>query len=182
MIETMDSGRILIAESDESVLLTTTDLLQSEGYQCASVRDGVEAIQALEADDYDLLIAEIRMPGNEALELFHAASQYAPGMPAIVLTAHPSLQTAIDSIQLPVTAYLIKPVQPSVLIQNVRTSIADYQAFKRKKALVERTIVYTWAIEETIQILADTRSSFKSRRLSGLRRKLERLLASGRTE
>jgi DNA-binding NtrC family response regulator len=183
MIETMDSsGRILIADNDESVLITTTDLLRKAGYPCTPARDGLEALQALEANEYDLLIAEIQMPGNEELELVRAARFFAPNMPVIIFTAYPSLPSAIASIQLRVTAYLVKPVEFSTLVQHVKTNIAGYHAFKRKETFVERTMVFTWAIEETIQVLADTRNSFKSRRLSGLRRKLERLLASGRTE
>jgi len=61
-------GRILIADCDENVLLTTTDLLQSAGYQCTPVRDGVEALQALVENEYDLLITEIRVSFNEDLE------------------------------------------------------------------------------------------------------------------
>jgi response regulator RpfG family c-di-GMP phosphodiesterase len=183
MIGAMESsGRILIADSDESGLSATTDLLQKEGFQCTPVRNGCEAGRELGVNHFDLLITETQMPGNEDLELIRTMNRYAPGMPAIILTAYPSLGSAIASVHLPVTAYLAKPVQPSLLFQHAKTSIANYQAFKRTEAFAGRTFIYAEAIEETIQILSDTRSSFKSRRLSGLRRKLEQLLAGGRTE
>jgi DNA-binding NtrC family response regulator len=132
--------------------------------------------------EYDLLIAEVHMSGNEELGLVRAARFYAPNLPVILFTAYPSLSSAITSIQLRVAAYLVKPVEFSTLIQHVRTSIAENRASRCKENLAERSMVYTWAMEEAIQILDDTRSAFKSRRLSGLRRKLERLLASGYTE
>jgi DNA-binding NtrC family response regulator len=182
-IETMDSsGSILIADTDETTLAETTDLLQKEGFQCTPVQDGFEALRELEANHYDLLITEIQMPGNEALELVKATSGSTPLMPVIIFSAHPSLESAIASIQLPVTAYLVRPVQPSVLLQHVRMSIADYKVSRSREALLEHTMVFIWAIEETIQVLTSTRSSFKSKRLASLRRKLEQILAARRPE
>ncbi len=181
------TGRILIADPNESVLLTTADLLRKEGYECAPVRDGLEAIRALEANEYDLMIAEINMPGNEELELVQAASRCEQGMPVIVYTGYPTLRSAIASIQLPVTAYLVKPVEFSVLLDQVKASIANHPAFKRRGALLEsfqikqdkldQIDLLTRAIQETIQVLEATRSAFKSKQLAALRRKLERILA-----
>jgi DNA-binding NtrC family response regulator len=187
MIETMGSfGRILIADSDESALLTTNDLLQKAGYQCTLVREGIEAFRALEADQYDLLITEIRMPGNEELELIQGASRYRDGVPVIIYTQYPSLRTAIASIQLPVTAYLIKPVEPSFLIHQVKMGIASAPDLKRRATSgegldgcrdeVDRIDQLTSAIREAIQVLKSTQISFRSRKLAVLRRKLEQLL------
>jgi DNA-binding NtrC family response regulator len=183
MIETMGkSGQILVADNDEIIVSTISDLLEDEGFVCTPIHSSSEGIRTLEVNHYDLLITEPQMRGNEELELIQAAHRYAPGMPAIIYTAHPTLCTAVASIQLPVTAYLVKPVESSLLLQHVKMSIADYRAYKKREALLQRSAVYAWAIEETIQILAATRSSFNSRRLSGLRRKLEKILASGQIE
>jgi DNA-binding NtrC family response regulator len=125
------SAHILIADGDENTTKITTELLQREGYHCTVVRDGLEAYRALEANKYDLLIAEIAMPGNEGLELVRAAQRLAPGWPVIIYTGHPSLRSAIASRQLSVLSYLIKPVQFSVLLFHVRVSIATYPDFIR---------------------------------------------------
>ena len=170
------SSRILIANNDEGALFPIASLLEREGYQCTTVQDGLEGIKALQVNEYDLLIAEIHMPGNEELELVQAMERYVPGLPVIIYTGHPTLRSAITSIQLPVVAYLIKPVQPEVLLHHVKTSIANYQASKRKEELLQQTIVYAWAIEETILVLGSTRSSFKSKKLAVLRQQLERIL------
>jgi len=169
-------GRILIVEPDEKVLLNLTALLQREGFNCTPVQDGIETAKALLANAYDLMIIEIQLPCPDGLELIQAMKSHAPGMPAIIHTTHPSLRSAIASIHLPVAAYLIKPVQPGVLLQHVEQSIANYKVFKRRESLLQRTIVYSWAIEETIQVLEETRSSFKSNKLAALRRQLERIL------
>jgi DNA-binding NtrC family response regulator len=186
------SAHILIADSDENITKITTELLQSEGYHCTTVRDGVEALRALEANKYDLLIAEIAMPGTDELELVRAAQRLAPGMPVIIYTGHPSLRSAIASTQLSVTSYLIKPVPFSVLLFHVRMSIATYHDFIKNPTSAaglhdcqnerERIDLLENAIEEIIQTLQSTRSAFKSQKLAALRVKLQRLLDRGQPE
>ena len=184
MIETMDPfGRILIADPDKAYLSVTTDLLQREGYLCTSVPDCIEAYRALEANEYDLLIAEIGMPGNGELQLVQAARRFAPRMPVILLTGRPSMHSALASIHLSVSAYLIKPVEFSFLLHHIKVSIADHHDFKLHNEVEMKQIdALTSAIAETIEILQSTRSSFNSKKLAALRRKLERLLASGQPE
>jgi DNA-binding NtrC family response regulator len=178
------SSRILVADSDENFLLSTVDLLQREGYQCTPARDGSAAFRALEANEYDLLITEIDIPGNEHLELVWSVNRYEPGMPIIICTGHPSLRSAVTSIHLSVTAYLIKPVEFNVLLHLVKSCISDYHNFKLHGSDDEMKEVdrLRSAIQETIGVLQSTRSSFKSKKLANLRRKLERLLATGLPE
>jgi len=96
----------------------------------------------------------------------------------IICTGHPSLRSAIAGIQLSVMAYLIKPVEFSVLLHHVNVSIAAYHDFKQRSySEMKQADRLKSAIEETIETLQSTRNSFKSRRLAALRRKLEHLLA-----
>jgi len=185
-------GRILIADQDESFLSATTDLLQKEGYVCTPVRDGLEALQALKGHEFDLLITEIQMTGNQELELIRAVPIYTEGIPVIIYTAGPSLGTAIASNQLGVSAYFIKPVEFSVLLHHVKMNIANYHNHNRSMDAREglqycqdkmgQIDLLTSAITETVQVLETTKSSFKSKKLAALRRKLERLLASRQPE
>jgi DNA-binding NtrC family response regulator len=179
--ETSDSpGRILLVDQDENMISLLTDLLKEVGYQSTSVRSGREAIRMLMIEQFDLLIAEIQMSGYEKLELVLAAHRYAEGMPVILYTSNPSLETAISSIQFDVSAYLTKPIEYGTLLTQVKVNIANYRAFKRRGKLLEQSVTYLWAIEETIRVLESTRSSFRSIKLAALRRKLERLLDTGR--
>jgi DNA-binding NtrC family response regulator len=132
------------------------------------------------------------MPGNEDLELLWSAHGYAPEMPVIIYTGQPSLHSAITSIQLSVTAYLIKPVPFVVLLQHVKTSIGRQQRLRSLSTSGERLHygqdelaqidLLTGAIQETIEVLQTTRSAFKSKKLAALRRKLERLIAGAHPE
>ena len=116
-------GRILIADDDETFLRSTADLLRKEGYECDCAADAQAASEMLGASHYDLLIADIRMPGNGQLEFVRSLPHTARGLPVILVTGYPSLHTAIESIQLPVVAYMVKPPDFDELLERVRVGI-----------------------------------------------------------
>ncbi len=181
--------RILIVEPDANTRNMITHLLQGMGYSCTPVPDGLEAMRALKAHSYDLLITEIDMPGNEELELVQTAARSTPAIPVIICTTHPSLDLAVAPIQLSVTAFLVKPVASDTLIDLVRKSIDSYRSLRKyaemeeelrnyKETVDQADILLISTLQDTIQILESTRRSFKSKKLAALRRKLTRILVS----
>ena len=122
-----DLGRILIADDEEIFLISTADLLREQGYECVCVPDGQEALAKLTNEKFDLLIADIKMPGNEELELIHQVQRIAESLPVILVTGYPSIESAIQSVQLPVIAYLRKPIEFEHLLTQVQISINYYR-------------------------------------------------------
>ncbi len=118
-----DLGRILIADDEETFLISTADLLREQGYECVCVPGGQEALAKLTNEEFDLLIADIKMPGNEELELIHQVQRITESLPIILVTGYPSLESAIQSVQLPVVAYLRKPIEFEQLLTQVQMSI-----------------------------------------------------------
>src|SRR4030095_11661625 len=103
-------GRVLIADDEETFLMATADLLRREGFEGETVRDGETALARVREASYDLLISDLEMPGNEDLDLVKRVAEVAGGLPIIIITGFPSTRSAIASIELPVAAYLLKPV------------------------------------------------------------------------
>lgn len=131
-------GRILIADDEEIFLHSTADLLRREGFECDCVPDADAAVERLRGSSYDLLIADIKMPGNPELELVHQLPKLAPGLPAILVTGYPSLRSAIQSVQLPVVAYLIKPVDLEELLTHVRSHTERFRTYRVVKTAQDR--------------------------------------------
>ncbi|KPL00998.1 MAG: hypothetical protein AMJ91_02050 [candidate division Zixibacteria bacterium SM23_73_3] len=134
----MDSlGRILIADDEETFLVSTADLLRREGYECDCVPDAATALDMLKQARYDLLISDIKIPGNRELKLIREIRSIIEGMPVILMTGYPSVNTAVESIQLSVDAYLVKPVDFDRLLGQVKISIKNFW-FYRAVQNVER--------------------------------------------
>ena len=83
------SGRILIADDEETFLRSTADLLRREGYDCDCVPDAKTSIEKLKKANYDVLIADIKMPGNPKLELIQQLPRIAEGTAAILISMPP---------------------------------------------------------------------------------------------
>ncbi len=117
------TGKILIADDDETFALATTDLLRREGYECYYAPDVMTVIQTLESVNFGLLILDIDMPGNSELELIRKLSKIAEGLPVILMTGGQHYDTQIiQSLKPPVTACLSKPLDLEELMMHVRNS------------------------------------------------------------
>lgn len=101
--------RILIADDEETFRESTVAILAEVGYACNAARDATEAERLLE-NGYDLLLADIRMPGNSQLEFLETVARRHPDLPVVVVTGYPSVGTVIESFRLSIVDYLIKPV------------------------------------------------------------------------
>jgi FixJ family two-component response regulator len=124
------SGRILIADDEETFLLATAERLRREGYDCACAPDAGTAAAMLRCEEHDLLIADVRMPGNTELELIRNCTCIAPGVAGIMVTGYPSVHSAIEAIRLPVVAYLVKPLDFAELLSHVRPAIEHSRTYR----------------------------------------------------
>ncbi len=122
-------GRILIADDEEIFIRTTSELLMIEGYECSLSNSADSVLEKLKTSEFDLLISDINMPGNSELELIKKLGEIAEGMPVILITGNPSLETASKSIHLPVVAYMTKPLDFDLLLTHVKNSITNYKTY-----------------------------------------------------
>jgi DNA-binding response OmpR family regulator len=138
-------GRILFVDDEEIFLLSTADLLRAEGYQVDCCGDALEARRQLEAQTYDVLISDIRMPGNADLGLLRSLPSNNAGLPVILVTGYPSAQTAIQAIDLNVLTYLVKPLEFQELLDRVRDAVGQRTVQRAVQASSAR--VQKWAAE-----------------------------------
>jgi CheY-like chemotaxis protein len=138
-------GRLLIADDDGTIRTGLTALLRRHGYECDSAANAAEALASLRAAPFDALISDIHMPGNTGLELVESAAQIAAGMPILLLTGRPSVESAARSVRLAVTAYLTKPPNLTEMMAILDPAIADYRALRAMEA--GRSRLHAWERE-----------------------------------
>lgn len=122
--------RILIVDDEPLFLQTTCQLLRNEGADCSTAVDAPSALAELEknsadAREFDLVLTDLNMPGNLRWELLQAGRHRWSHVPMIVITGVPSLPSAIESLRLGVTDYLLKPVAFPELLTSVRRALAN---------------------------------------------------------
>ncbi len=120
-----ESGRVLFADDDKSVQSGLSALIRRGGFHCDCVASGPEAEQALGSGVYDVLLTDIQMPGNTQLELVERAAVLSPGLPVVVLTGNPTVETAVRSVRLSIVAYLTKPPDSAELLRVIRQAVEE---------------------------------------------------------
>jgi DNA-binding response OmpR family regulator len=117
------SGNILLADDEQIFLAATAQLLENEGFLCDCAENAEQAMEKLSKKYYDLLITDIKMPGNLNLELVKKVAAENPATSVILITGYPSQKTAIAAVQLPITAYMLKPLNFPELMQKVKSAV-----------------------------------------------------------
>lgn len=157
-----DFGRILIADDEKVFLQSTGDLLRKYGYECDCVCDAIEAAEKLKESRYDLLIADIKMPGNEELDLIKNMVELAEGVPVILVTGYPSLQTAIDSVRLPVACYMVKPMDIDELLFEIQNAIRKHKVYESIHNIREHLQHWSDCFADIEHMLRDSHSDATS--------------------
>jgi len=102
--------KILIVDDDAAHRRMLDTVLTAEGYRITQVGDGEAAVKAVEANFYDVIIMDLRMPRLDGLQAQQRISQISPGIPIIMMTAYASVGTAVGALKAGASDYLTKPV------------------------------------------------------------------------
>ena len=126
-------NKVLVIDDDPDILDATTMILESQGYEVVTARDGVEGLATLKAENPDLMILDLLMPKMDGFAVCKELqdprwSKYKKDMPILILTSvreEPSrrryeLETGLE---MDVDDYVEKPMSPDVLLQRVNTLI-----------------------------------------------------------
>ena len=155
----MTRGRILIADDEPTFLTSTAELLRREGYVVETAMSAEEALAAIAAHPFDLLITDLEMPGNVDLDLVQQVAHASGGLPIIIVTGYPSVRSAVGCIELPVAAYLIKPVHFPDLLKRVSSSVARFRSYQTMQRAETRLRAYREEYDMTpIPAAGDPRS------------------------
>jgi excisionase family DNA binding protein len=116
-----DRPRILVVDDEASIRELLTRTLALTEYDVEAVADGNAGLERLRLGSYDLLIADLRMPGMDGLTLIREARRLHPGLRVIIITGYSSEASAIEAVNLAVVGYLVKPFRvPQVLAAVAR--------------------------------------------------------------
>ena len=105
----MPDGRILIADDEDSLRWVLEKGFRGAGYQVTAVKDGTAAFAQIESGPFDLILLDVRMPGMDGLTLLKRTRELRPDAQIVIMTAHGTMETAIQAMQQGAYDYLAKP-------------------------------------------------------------------------
>lgn len=115
--------RILLVDDEANVRRVFSDVLKKEGYIVKGVKDGPEAIKAVEQEKFDLALVDLRMPRMNGIEVLENIKKIKPNIPVIIYTGYGSVTTAVESMRRKAADYLNKPFSPEELKSSIRKAL-----------------------------------------------------------
>jgi DNA-binding NtrC family response regulator len=103
------SRAILVVEDDALMRSFLVDVLTAEGHRVASATDGRDGLTRVEREAWDLVITDLKMPGLDGLALLREGRKARPEARWVVITAHGSIESAVEAMKAGATDYLLKP-------------------------------------------------------------------------
>src|SRR5881397_3471136 len=145
----MPAEKILVVDDEQSMAQFLGIVLRKEGYQVTTVSNGRDALDKVKAENFDVVITDIKMPGMDGIELLQGVKKHDASVPVVIITAYASQQSAIDAVNLGAFQYLIKNAKNDEIKLVVRNALemrrvrSENLFLKRelKKGHEEKTII-----------------------------------------
>jgi two-component system, NtrC family, nitrogen regulation response regulator NtrX len=130
-------SKILIIEDEPAIRRVLAKILleESDTYSVDEAENGVQGLEKVKNEDYDLILCDIKMPKMDGKELLEAVKKIKPEIPIVMISGHGDLETAVDTMRLGAFDYISKPPDLNRLLNTVRN------ALDKKKLVVENKIL-----------------------------------------
>jgi len=116
---------IWIADDDQSIRFVLERALAREQFATRSFASAREVLAALDADEPQVLVSDIRMPGGSGIDLLAAVKAKRPGLPVIIMTAYSDLDSAVSAFQGGAFEYLPKPFDLAAAVELIRRAVEE---------------------------------------------------------
>ena len=120
--------RILIVDDEPSIRKVLTAHLQRFGYEVDTAPDGGAGIEKLQSSDFHLVVTDLQMPVVDGMALLRWANEHQPALPVVIITAHGTVDSAVESIKAGAFDYVTKPFDQ----EELRAVIAKGLSAKKK--------------------------------------------------
>jgi two-component system NtrC family response regulator len=128
---------ILIVDDEKNYPPILAAVMEEEGFEPLMANSGEEALTILKHSDVDLVLTDMKMPSMDGIELLENVKKKDPELPVIMMTAHGTVEKAVEAMQKGAYSYIMKPFDNDSLILYVNKAIAMYRVIKENRRLRE---------------------------------------------
>jgi two-component system NtrC family response regulator len=126
---------VLIVDDEKNYPLILGAVLEEEGFEILTANSGKKALETLADSDVDLILTDMKMPGMDGMELLEHIKKLDPERPVIMMTAHGTVDKAVEAMQKGATNYILKPFENEKLVLYVNKAISTYRVVKENRRL-----------------------------------------------
>jgi DNA-binding NtrC family response regulator len=124
-------NNVLIIEDEDTIRMALAKMLGNNGYKVSHAASIPLAEAEHELDEFDLILADLRLPGPQGTEVIARA----PATPVIIMTSYASVQSAVDAMREGATDYIPKPLDHNELLFRIERALNRQQLVKQNQAL-----------------------------------------------
>ncbi|MFB9864942.1 sigma-54-dependent Fis family transcriptional regulator [Rufibacter immobilis] len=150
--------KILIIDDERSIRYTLKEILEYENYTVDEAEDGERGIDLLQKSKYDVVLCDIKMPKMDGMEVLERATVLAPDTPFIMISAHGTIDTAVEATKKGAYDFLVKPPDLNRLLVSVRNALDKATLVTETKTL-KKKISKTYEMVGTSGALGKVKSA-----------------------
>ncbi|MBX3702509.1 MAG: response regulator [Steroidobacteraceae bacterium] len=129
--------KVLVVDDDPVVARSFDRVLTGKGYAVISARDGVEALQKLKAEKYDVVFTDIKMPGIDGIEVARRIKASQPWLPVVIVTGYGTEANEAQARAAGVAGFLHKPLSPEMIEGSAEQALHEAAAVPAPEAGAE---------------------------------------------
>ena len=129
------ADRILVVDDEEIIRESLSFILKKEGYDVTEASNGKEAYEKILADPFDIVVSDIEMPEMKGIELLEQITHVSPETLVVIITAHASIETAIEALRKGASDYILKPIEFDELIVKIHRLLEHRRLSLENKVL-----------------------------------------------
>ena len=134
----MKSPKILIIDDEEAIRGTLKDILEYEDYKVSTAVDGEDGLKKIQAEDFDAILCDVKMPKKDGLEVLEEALKFNPELQFIMISGHANIDTAVEATKKGAYDFIQKPPDLNRLLVSIRNAmdkselVTETRILKRK--------------------------------------------------
>src|SRR5437868_4671302 len=141
--------KILVVDDEQAICWAFTQLLKPEGYNVFVAASAEEGLEIAARETPDLVLLDVRLPGLSGLQALPKFKELNPDLPILVMTAHGTMDTAIEATKRGAYNYLTKPIHNDDALHHIRTAL-ERRTLSREVANLKRELESVHTLESLI--------------------------------
>ncbi len=125
---------ILVVDDELLVRDLLYDFFNDQGWQISVAESGSKALGILQNKKIDIVLTDLKMPEMDGMDLTHKVKEDYPGLPVMVMTGYPSVESAIEALRAKAADYITKPFNINKLLKTVAAAVEQAESERQDEA------------------------------------------------